>query len=331
MPITYPSDLYEDSWTQFVGKLLSADTAGGKPLRDLLSILPHGDLPDVGNEWAVFTDHDSETMIGVGQLDIFIENPAFRIIIENKVSSPLGPSQLQKYADHFDARKLRDHIPNLYLYLSPEGRHASDPPWERWIPISYSEHINRVLEQNLPLLEAEWGRIPQDFWDTFGELKARRLRGGTRETFLPGLSEEEKRAEWLDGVDSKLRSTVDLFLDMLRENYRAPEGGFVASAIAIRGKYLKDGGVKEVRLLKEASGFLRKALQKVQRIEEIDMPPALGIYFHTPLPVTGTPFGDYAHTYPTATGFIITRNSLKFLDDFLELCCVPRLGSTLEP
>ena len=330
MPIVYPSDLIEDSWTQFVAKLLSSQTAGGEPLRDLLSMLPYEDLPDIGSDWAVFTDHDSETFIGVGQLDILIESPTLRIMIENKVSSPQGPSQLQKYADHFDARKLRDQIPNLYLYLSPEGRPGSDAPWERWIPISYSEHISKVLEHNLAVLEADWGRIPQGFWDTFGELKARRVRGGTRETFLPGLSEDEKRAEWLDGVDSKLRPTVDLFLEMLRANYRAPDAGFVSSAIAIRGKYLKDGGVKEVRLLKEPGNYLNRALQKVQRIEEMDMPPALGIYFHTPLPIDDKPFSDYAHAYPTATGFIITRNSLRFLDDFLELCGLPRIGSPLD-
>jgi hypothetical protein len=275
----------------------------------------------------VFTDLEPETYIGVGQLDILIETPVLRIIIENKVSAPLGPSQLQKYADHFDARQLRDGVPNLYLYLSPEGRKAIDR-WDRWIPISYSEHISGILEQNLPALEGEWGQAPDSFWDTFGELRARRVRGWSRETFLPGLSEEEKRAEWLDGVDSKLRDTVDLFLEMLRQNYREPDGGFVGSAIAIRGKYKKDGAVKEVRLLKEGSAFFAAALRKVQAFEEVDIPPALGIYFHTPLSIEDTPFRDYAHRYPTATGFIITRNSLRFLDDFLALCGVPPLGSS---
>jgi hypothetical protein len=329
MPIRYPSDLFEDSWTQFVARLLSADTAGGEPLRALLSMLPVENLPTMASDWEVCTDHDSETCIGVGQLDILIKSPALRIIIENKVSSPLSPSQLQKYADHYDARQLRDSVPNLYLYLSPVGRKAIDP-WDRWIPISYSEHISGILEHNLPVLEAQWGQIPDSFWDTFGELRARRVRGGTRETFLPGHDEDEKRAEWLDGVDSELRETVDLFLEMLRQNYRVPDGGFVGSAIAIRGKYLKDGTVKEVRLLKEARAFLAMALREVQRLEEIDMPPALGIYFHTPLPIDDTPFRDYAHRYPTATGFIITRNSLGFLDDFLDFCGVPPLRWSAE-
>jgi len=328
MTIAYPSDLIEDSWTQFVARLLSADTAGGEPLRGLLSTLSTEDVPSIGSDWAVFTDHDTEALIGVGQLDILIETPVLRIIVENKVSSPLAPSQLQKYADHFDARKLRDGIPNLYLYLSPEGRKPNDPPWDRWIPISYSEHISGILKEHLGALEAEWGRIPDSFWDTFGELMARRMRGGTRETFLPGFSEDEKRAEWLDGVDSKLRETADLFLKMLRQNYREPEGGFVGSAIAIRGKYLKDGTVKEVRLLNEGGDFLAAALRKVQAIEQVDMPPALGIYFHTPLSIEDTPFRDYAHRYPRATGFIITRNSLRFLDDFLAFCGVPPLGSS---
>ena len=192
-----------------------------------------------------------------------------------------------------------------------------------------SEHISEILVQNLPALEAEWGRIPDSFWDTFGELMARRMRGGTRETFLPGFSEDEKRAEWLDGIDSKLRETVDLFLEMLRQNYREPEGGFIGSAIAIRGKYLKDGTVKEVRLLNEGGAFLAAALRKVQAFEEVDMPPALGIYFHTPRRIEDTPFRDYDHSSPTATGFIITRISLRFMDDFLGYRGLPQLRSSV--
>ncbi len=95
MPITYPSYLSEDSWTQFVARLISADTAGGKPLRGVFSTHPGQDLPSMGRSWDAYTDHDSETSIGVGRVDILIKSPVLRIMIENKVSAPshLSPAR----------------------------------------------------------------------------------------------------------------------------------------------------------------------------------------------------------------------------------------------
>ena len=329
MPIIFPSDLSEDSWTQFVARLLSADTAGGKPLRDLLSTLPREGLPSMGSDWTVYTDHDRKTYIAVGQLDILMESPVLRIIIENKVSAPLGRSQLRKYADQYEAGELRDDVPNLYLYLSPEVRKATDPS-RRWIPISYSYHVDAILKGNLHLLQAEWGQIPGEFWDTFETLKACRVRGGTKLKFPPGYDYKAKREEWMDEVDSELRETVDLFLNMLLREYQVTKDTVISSPIAIVGKFTKDGAVKEVRLLKEGSAFLATALRKVQAFEEVDIPPALGIYVHTPLPIDDTPFRDYAHRYRTASGFVITRNSLGFLDDFLDFCGVPPLRWSAE-
>lgn len=323
----YPSDLSEESWTQFLAALLSASCAGGKPLQDLLSMLPRTDLPSIGTDWRVFTDRDAETRIGVGQVDILIESAALRIIVENKVAAPLASGQLQKYADHYDARQLRDGIPNVYLYLSPEGRRAEDP-WDRWISISYSEYIAQIIDQNLSVLESQWGPTPPDFWKLFEELKASRVEGGVSAAFLPGYDDYEKVPAWLDGVDPALHETVDLWLEMLRRNYRRPANGYVGSAIAIRAKYLNDGTEKEVRL---AKGMLQKAVRKVQLVEEVTLPPALGIYFHSPRDITGTPFEGYAHSYPTATAFIITRNSLNYLDQFLKFCGLPPLRPSTTP
>lgn len=95
MPITYPSDLSEDSWTQFVARLLSTDAAGGKPLRGFFSTHPGQDLRSMGVSWDAYTDHDSETSIGVGQVDILIKSPVLRTMIENKLSAPsrLSPAR----------------------------------------------------------------------------------------------------------------------------------------------------------------------------------------------------------------------------------------------
>jgi hypothetical protein len=320
----YPTDLVEGSWTQFVAGLLAADTAGGEPLRHLLSMVASQDIASLGMHWRVYTDR--ETNIGVGQPDILIESRGLRIIIENKVGAPLGHNQLQRYADHFDAEEGSDSIPNVYLYLSPEGRESDD---DRWTTISYMREIDAILRSSLGQIEAEWGGIGSEFWETFERLKQRRVRGGTRLEFPKGYNYESRRGEWLDGVDCGLKETVDWFINMLLRNYRvtkeATKDCVIRSQIAIVGVHLTDGTKREVRLLREPRTYLARALGKVQRVEPVEMPPALGVYFHTSLDIVGTPFERYAYAYPTATGFIITRSSLRLLDEFLEFCGVPPL------
>jgi hypothetical protein len=69
------------------------------------------------------------------------EDPAFAVVIENKVDSHEHSDQLQHYH-----QTMTEHYPDLrplYIYLTPDGEAPSE---KSWLPYTYT-HIHRVLQR----------------------------------------------------------------------------------------------------------------------------------------------------------------------------------------
>jgi hypothetical protein len=76
-----------------------------------------------------------------GHIDLLItcQQPAFVIVIENKVGSHEHSNQLGRYET-----TIKDHYPDarpLYVYLTPK---SDEPSQDAWVPYSYAD-IHRVL------------------------------------------------------------------------------------------------------------------------------------------------------------------------------------------
>lgn len=86
-------------------------------------------------------------------IDILIKDESnnFVCAIENKIKSPEGSNQLERYREVLD-QEFSDYD-KLYIFLTPEGRDPSeDEERDYWIPVSYSE-VNDVLSRLIDVKE----------------------------------------------------------------------------------------------------------------------------------------------------------------------------------
>lgn len=145
-------------------------------------------------------------------LCITCQQPAFVVVIENKVDSREHSDQLRRYkltADH--------HFPNhrpLFVYLTPTGEEASDG---HWVSYSYGQ-IHRVLDRVRKTNENSIGEDVLVFLDHYLNLIGTRFMSETLES---------KR---IDELCQRIYKNHRLALDLIFERVGSPSSGVLAHA-----------------------------------------------------------------------------------------------------
>lgn len=93
--------------------------------------------------WTVFKEASRP---GFGQMDILLESAAQGIAIENKIGALEQPNQVSFYAKYLQRRFGKN---SLVIYLTLDGKQSSTAEGEKYLRISYGEHILTWLEKCL--------------------------------------------------------------------------------------------------------------------------------------------------------------------------------------
>jgi len=80
-----------------------------------------------------------------GRMDIVVEIPGFVIVIENKIYARDQDEQVPRYVSYCEDRCRRERIEYMVLYLTPEGRSATQAESLHYYCISYRNHIKNWL------------------------------------------------------------------------------------------------------------------------------------------------------------------------------------------
>lgn len=148
--------------TPFLAFLLNPQAAHGQGcifLKAFFAAL--GDLEDFKQPgfrddpaaWSI----DSEVYTGKwGIIDILIECPSegYVLVIENKIDAEEGENQLGGYADWME-HKHSQYRRRQMIFLTPDGREPTSDQKRHWLPVSYSVHIQRFLDNAIAKVKPE--------------------------------------------------------------------------------------------------------------------------------------------------------------------------------
>ncbi len=101
------------------------------------------DAPGRNLLWTVFKEASRS---GFGQMDILLESSGQGIAIENKIDAHEQPNQVSFYAKYLERRFGKN---SLVIYLTLNGKQSYTAEGERYLRISYAEHILAWLEKCL--------------------------------------------------------------------------------------------------------------------------------------------------------------------------------------
>jgi hypothetical protein len=169
-------------------------------------------IPSAEDGWAA--KKEAGRSKGFGQIDLLLEHRRFGIAIENKIHAYEQPGQLASYASFLRARYGENF---LLLFLTLDGKESETHGGERYLKLSYADHILPWLDD---CLRETYAIIPVNQMLLQYREVVRSLTGKTLETAMMkpvvdfvSLNPDiiRHREAWYEAVDQ----AKSLFLDRI--------------------------------------------------------------------------------------------------------------------
>lgn len=171
-------------------------------------------IPGAEDGWAA--KKEAGRSKGFGQIDLLLEHRRFGIAIENKIHAYEQPGQLASYASFLRARYGENF---LLLFLTLDGKESETHGGERYLKLSYADHVLPWLDD---CLRETYAIIPVNQMLLQYREVVRSLTGKTLETAMMkpvvdfvSLNPDiiRHREAWYEAVDQ----AKSLFLDRVAE------------------------------------------------------------------------------------------------------------------